>query len=102
MTKVVMNACYILWSESLDKFYVGATHESVNERLVKHNSGHYSGKSFTSQVSDWETFLIIETEDYAHALRLERKIKSMKSSKYIRNLRKYEELVDKIKIQTST
>jgi len=41
-------------------------------------------------------FLNIPVHDYAHAIRIERKIKSMKSSRYIRNLKKYPELVEKI------
>jgi putative endonuclease len=44
--------------------------------------------------------LKFETKDYAHALRLERKIKSMKSSKYIQNLANYPELTEKIISET--
>ncbi|MBK9359064.1 MAG: GIY-YIG nuclease family protein [Bacteroidales bacterium] len=41
---------YILYSESLDKYYVGSTHGTVEERLYKHNNRQ---KGFTSAVSDW-------------------------------------------------
>ena len=53
-------------------------------------------KAFTSKASDWILFLQFELKDYAHAIRLERKIKSMKSRKYILNLSKYPELREKI------
>lgn len=88
--------CYILFSPSLDKFYIGSCQESLSGRIEKHNSGYYGGKSLTSQVNDWELFLKIQTEDFSHAVRLERKIKRMKSSVYIRNLKNYPELVSKI------
>ena len=56
--------------------------------------------SYTSQSDDWKRFLVIQTETNKHALRLERKIKQMKSRVFIENLKKYPELVDKIKKQT--
>ncbi|MBK6346976.1 MAG: GIY-YIG nuclease family protein [Bacteroidales bacterium] len=43
---------YILYSESLDKYYVGSTHGTVEERLYKHNNRQ---KGFTSAVSDWQS-----------------------------------------------
>jgi putative endonuclease len=46
-------------------------------------------------------FLRIDVSDFSHALRLERKIKSMKSSIYIQNLKKYPELVQKIIAETA-
>jgi len=92
--------CYILFSEQLQKFYIGACQESLEERIKKHNNQFYGTSSYTAQVSDWELFLRIETDSFAHAIRLERKIKSMKSKVYIQNLKKYPELVQKIKDQT--
>jgi putative endonuclease len=92
-----MDICtYILFSQSLNRFYIGACQESLLERIDKHNTHFYSGKHFTSAAKDWELFLKIHTESYPHAIRLERKIKSMKSSKYIFNLKKYPELIVKI------
>jgi len=87
---------YILYSETLNKYYVGACQESIEERILKHNTGFYGLKTFTSNASDWILYLKIETQDYAHAIRIERKIKSMKSRVYIENLKKYSELVDKV------
>ena len=55
---------------------------------------------FTAAANDWELFLKIDVNNYTHAVRLERKIKSMKSSKYIQNLKKYPELAAKITQET--
>ena len=95
-----MSACYILYSIKLDKFYIGVTQEGVQERLIKHNSKHYGAHRFTATADDWELFLNIPTENYNHAIRIERKIKGMKSSNYIRNLKKYPELLKKIVTET--
>ncbi|WP_366871122.1 GIY-YIG nuclease family protein [Flavobacterium sp.] len=37
-----MNFCYILYSNLLNQFYIGATQESVEARLERHNSGTYT------------------------------------------------------------
>jgi putative endonuclease len=93
--------CYILYSSSIDKFYTGTTHLDMDTRLSNHLRHKYEGGHFTHQANDWEIFLEIEVPDFAHAVRLERKIKSMKSSKYIRNLKQYPELLEKIIKETS-
>ena len=41
---------YIIYSASLDKFYVGYTGDEINSRLHKHNANH---KGFTGKRSDW-------------------------------------------------
>ena len=92
--------CYIIYSTKLAKFYIGACQNSLSERIIKHNSSFYDGNNFTKKADDWEIFLRIDLSDYAHALRVERKIKNMKSAKYIRNLIKYPELVEKIVNET--
>jgi putative endonuclease len=68
----------------------------LQKRIDNHNSSFYGSKTFTSNASDWILYLKIETQDYAHAIRIERKIKSMKSRVYIENLKKYSELVEKV------
>lgn len=69
-------------------------------RLAKHNAGTYGKKSYTSFTDDWELFLKIDTNTYSHARRLELKIKKMKSRVYILNLKKYPELIEKIKSES--
>jgi len=65
-----------------------------------HNSKYFGPRKFTSKANDWELFLWIPANNFIHALRLERKIKGMKSSVYITNLKRYPELVEKISLQT--
>jgi putative endonuclease len=93
--------CYVLWSEKLGKFYIGACQESLQDRIIKHNSGFYEGKNFTKNANDWTLFLKVDAPDYPHAIRLEKKIKSMKSSTSIRNLAKYPEMLIKIYEETN-
>ncbi len=94
--------CYILFSKKLNKFYIGATNESAEKRLIKHNEHCYGNQHYTAIAKDWEIFLSLEAIDYPHAIRMERKIKSMKSKTFIRNLKQYSELRKKLIIQTST
>ena len=91
-----MVGCYIIFSDKLNKFYIGATLEDVTLRIMKHNLGTYGKQRFTSTTDDWELFLFISTLDYAHAIRIERKVKSMKSRTCIHNLVKYPELHQKL------
>jgi putative endonuclease len=91
-----MIGCYILHSDKLNKFYVGATQDDVSQRIEKHNLGTYGKHRFTAVASDWKLYLFIPVVDYAHAIRIERKIKSMKSAKYIQNLVLFPEMVGKL------
>jgi putative endonuclease len=91
-----MAACYILYSHKIEKFYIGATHEDVDARIEKHNKNTYGNHRFTATTDDWELFLLIPTNNYQMAIRIERKIKSMKSAEYIRNLKKYPEMIQKL------
>ena len=91
---------YIIYSKSLDSFYVGACHNNLKQRINNHVNGFYGGKSYTHVVNDWELQFAFETKDYGHATRIERKIKSMKSKVYIKNLIKYPELQQKIVEET--
>jgi len=74
---------YILYSKTLNKYYVGYTGDSLTERLRKHNSNH---KGFTGCLLDWK---IVYTECFttkAEAYGKERTIKSWKSRKKIEQL----------------
>ncbi len=81
-----MIGAYILHSKTLGKFYTGVTQDGVENRIQKHNSHYYGKRCFTSKASDWELILFIPAKDFAHAVRIERKIKSMKSAAFIRKL----------------
>ena len=74
---------YILYSETLDKFYIGHTCENLDERLRKHLSNH---KGFTAKIKDWKIvyFEILENKSLAYKRELE--IKSWKSKTKIKKL----------------
>ena len=90
--------CYIIYSKSLNRFYIGETSD-FEQRLSFHNLGF---SRFTSKAKDWELFLLIECRDEVMASAIEKHIKSMKSSKYIRNLVKHPEIVTKLKVRFSS
>ncbi|MGW9684846.1 GIY-YIG nuclease family protein [Flagellimonas sp. 2504JD1-5] len=90
-----MSSVYIIFSEKLGKYYVGETID-VRLRLNQHNTGYFD-KSFTSSVTDWSLFLVFECESRKQARKIETHIKNMKSKKYIENLKKYPEMIFKLK-----
>ncbi|SFJ36988.1 putative endonuclease [Chryseobacterium indologenes] len=71
-----MCCCYILYSESLDKYYIGHSCEDLQERLRKHLSDH---KGFTANVKDWRLAYTEEFNSKADAYHREREIKAWKS-----------------------
>jgi putative endonuclease len=79
-----MHYLYILYSKSLDKYYVGETSD-ITLRLNQHFSGFYKG-SYTSQTNDWEKKLVIEFSNINQARKAEIFIKKMKSRKFIERL----------------
>ena len=73
---------YILFSEKLNKYYIGACTD-LKRRLYEHNMGH---STFTKTGIPWE---IVYTEQYDTlplAQERERKIKARKSRAYIEEL----------------
>jgi len=95
-----MPCTYILYSKTLNSFYVGACNGPLDERIRNHNSKKYGLRKYTSNAEDWILFLEFDALDFGHAVRMERRIKSMKSRKYIQNLYKYLELRRKLIKQT--
>ena len=85
---------YILFSETLNKHYVGET-QDLNYRLNLHNSGYFQD-SFTAKVNDWQVIFKIPCSSRKSARLIEKHIKRMKSRIYIDNLIKYPEMVDKL------
>ncbi|MCC6447567.1 MAG: GIY-YIG nuclease family protein [Chitinophagaceae bacterium] len=89
-----MATVYILYSKTLNKFYVGSCKEfdiQLSQHLEKVNDGAY-----TSAADDWVVFLKLDDLSYEKARKIESKIKKMKSKKYILNLSKYPELLEKL------
>ncbi len=92
-----MPLVYILYSLKLNRFYTGFTTLSLQQRVNNHSNNYYDNK-FTSKANDWIVFLEIECATNKQALKIEAHIKRMKSSIYIRNLIKYPEIIDKLKV----
>jgi len=65
-----MHILYILFSKSLNKYYVGEIND-VDRRLDLHNN-HYNKKAFTKSASDWELYLSKECENKIDVLYLEK------------------------------
>ncbi len=65
--------CYIIYSKSIDRYYIGVTQCSFADRLERHNSKHYGDTHYTAVSSDWVSYLIIEARDNKQAFRLEKK-----------------------------
>ena len=78
----MMYYCYILYSQILDKYYIGHT-QDLDSRLKKHLTNH---KGFTGSAADWKVvyYEIFPTKTEAYAR--ERAIKKRKSRKYIETL----------------
>ena len=77
-----MYQLYILYSENLDSYYVGAS-SNVEERLKRHLSNH---KGFTSKSKDW---IVVYTESFEtknEAFSREKQIKNWKSKVMIQKL----------------
>lgn len=90
-----MHYVYIIYSQKIDRYYTGISVDPKN-RLAQHKNKHYTG-AYTRIANDWQMFLVIQCENRKIAERVEAHIKKMKSKIFIANLKKYPELVDKIK-----
>jgi putative endonuclease len=73
---------YILFSEKLNKFYIGHTND-LERRVNEHNCGF--SKSTTSGIP-WKLIYSKSFSTKSESYAFERKIKSMKSRKFIIDL----------------
>ena len=73
---------YILYSEKLGKYYIGACID-MDRRLYEHNIGH---SKFTGLGIPWVIVYKEEFQQLAEAKKRELHIKKMKSRKYIEEL----------------
>ena len=86
---------YILYSALIDKYYVGYTNTSVEERLTKHNSNYYDNK-WTKTGIPWVVYFQIECSTTKQAILIERHIKKMKSVTYLKNIKAYPQISQKL------
>jgi putative endonuclease len=90
-----MASVYILHSEKLDRFYIGSC-KDISNRIGQHLNKEFT-KSFTSVAEDWALFLSIDELVYEQARLIELHLKKMKSKTYIQNLKKYPEIIERLK-----
>jgi putative endonuclease len=67
---------YILYSLSLDRYYIGHTTEAVSERLRKHLSAH---GGWTARAKDWRVVYSEEHYSKSEAYRRELEVKGWKN-----------------------
>jgi len=67
---------YILYSNSLNQYYIGHTGEGLDERLLKHLSNH---SGFTGKAKDWNVVYFEEFETKSLSYRRELEVKKWKS-----------------------
>jgi len=92
-----MCCCYVLYSKVLDRYYIGYTADKLENRVRKHNQGYYGKKKYTWRSNDWELYLEIKCSNKKQAMAIERHIKKMKSRIYIENIRRYPEIIMRLK-----
>ena len=73
---------YILYSEILDKYYIGST-SNLEDRLKKHNHAH---KGFTSNGQPWKLLYNEVFENKSQALIREKQLKAWKNRERLESL----------------
>ena len=73
---------YIIYSKSIDQYYIGHT-ENLADRLFRHRN---SGSLSTKKSKDWELKYTEQFETRSDAANREKAIKAKKSRKYIEHL----------------
>ena len=74
---------YILYSSTLDRYYIGHTSEAIEERLRKHLSDK---KHWTGRANDWRVMYTEVHPDKATAYRRELEVKGWKKRSRIEAL----------------
>ena len=72
---------YILYSETIKRYYVGQTAD-IESRLERHNNGYVKS---TKRGLPWKLVYKIEVHSRSEALILERKIKKRGAKRYLDN-----------------
>ena len=70
---------YILYSQTIDQYYIGHT-ENIADRIFRHTN---SGSKSTKKANDWEVKYTEEFISRQEAMKRELSIKNKKSRKYI-------------------
>ena len=89
-----MHYLYIIYSKTIDKYYVGETPD-VENRITQHNNHHFK-TSYTKAADDWTVLLKYQCQNKKEALFLEKYTKRMKSRKFIEKIIKNPEILSDI------
>jgi putative endonuclease len=92
-----MASVYILYSNNLNRFYIGSCRD-LSYRIGQHLNKEFI-KSFTAQTEDWQLYFSIDDLRYEQSRLIEQHIKKMRSKIYIQNLKRYPEMVERIKVK---
>ena len=79
---------YILYSENIDRYYVGSS-EDPKRRCFFHNigkAGRKGQRTYTKRAKDWKVVFMRSFLSKSESLKFEKYIKKRKSRKYIENL----------------
>jgi putative endonuclease len=74
---------YILYSNKLNKYYIGQT-TNIENRIHQHNN--VLNTNWTKRANDWELKLEILCTDISKAIKLERFIKNKRVKNLLRDL----------------
>ncbi len=78
-----MHSCYILYSPSLNRYYIGYTSDALEERLRKHNTNH---KGFTGKATDWQLKWYENFNSATEAKAREKQLKNWKNRERLEKL----------------
>ena len=67
---------YILFSTTLNKYYIGYTGQSIQHRLNHHLANH---KGFTAKAKDWEVVYTQNFDTKKEAMNEEKRLKALKN-----------------------
>ena len=73
---------YIIYSETIDSYYIGQT-SNLEDRLYRHGN---SGSKSTKKAKDWKLVYKEVYKSRSESVQREREIKNQKSRKYIEQL----------------
>ncbi len=90
-----MAVVYIIQDEETEKFYIGSCLD-LQTRLEQHLQG-ISAQAFTVRFKKWRLFYSADGLSYKQARAIEVHIKRMKSKKYIEDLNRYPEILEKLR-----
>ena len=90
-----MASVYILYSDQLNRYYVGSC-EDLALRMEQHLNGVFKG-SYTSKADDWVLYWHMDQLGYSQARLIEKHIKGMKSRKYLNDLKQYPEIAIRLR-----